>query len=537
MRKKVIYHALAILSLMWTGLANGQPFFFPDTTNYIRAADLAVYIASGKKIETAWTASYQLAAEERQQKPSSMQQNGDVVSENPGRATSNDLRGGSIMGGRSPYIGALLYAGYVLGAFWPFVLMQAVVAYLLITLTLRRFGLDQSHYVLGTTLFLSLTTSLPTYNSLLLADALAGFGILSFIILATPGRLSRAEVVFLSVVLVYSAISHLTHVVMLVSMLAALAAFRTLTWVPRPPKRAWIAGIVGLVIGLASIQITSFATQAVFGKPPQLLPVITARFIADGPGLSFIESGCDDQRFQVCRIPIGMPENAQAFLFNTDRQTGGWMIATTEQRRRMGDEDISFALAVLKHKPVEQMGMLAANTLNQLVEFQYRGLNQSCVERPDCWVSLPPNVRADLFESLSGRGLWPYQLMNAILYLVVIVSCIMLALFVPKLNKDRSEEAKVLLGWLLIGGTAMLVNAFLGGAVSESQYRYQGRLIWLVPLLAIVAALLKFKANDRRGLLDGASAQGGTSASFSGTGPQSQGNCADTKIYRNPETC
>jgi len=37
---------------------------------------------------------------------------------------------------------------------------------------------------------------------------------------------------------------------------------------------------------------------------------------------------------------------------------------------------------------------------------------------------------------------------------------------------------------------AMLVCSFFGGAVSDPQYRYQGRLIWLVPFFAAIAFCL-----------------------------------------------
>jgi hypothetical protein len=56
---KALRHALCVLALMWTGLVNGQPFFFAtDTTNYIRAADVAVYVASHHRFSTVWTDRY-----------------------------------------------------------------------------------------------------------------------------------------------------------------------------------------------------------------------------------------------------------------------------------------------------------------------------------------------------------------------------------------------------------------------------------------------------------------------------------------------
>src|SRR5206468_11919046 len=84
-------HTLCVLALMWTGLVNGQPFLFQsDTTNYVRAADAAVYIASGHRISTVWTDRYrdQLSTVAAATQPD---QNRDKAAP---PASGNDLRGG-----------------------------------------------------------------------------------------------------------------------------------------------------------------------------------------------------------------------------------------------------------------------------------------------------------------------------------------------------------------------------------------------------------------------------------------------------------
>ncbi|WP_028965320.1 A24 family peptidase [Sphingomonas phyllosphaerae] len=484
----IFRHIVCILALMWTGIVNGQPFFFPDTTNYVRAADLAVHLASGRTISTVWTARYADDLPPRQTAPSSAPTGATDNPEAKHRTSANDLKSGLVMSGRSPYIGALLYAGWVLGWFWPFVLLQAVIAYLLIIMVLRRFDLARASIITLVTLILSFTTSLPTYNSMLLADAFASFGMLSLVLLALPGRLSRWQVAFLVAVIVMSVIAHLTHLTMLAGMTGAIVLLRLVGWL-RPPPRVWYAAIGAMIVAVLAMQATTYATRIAVGRPPQLLPLLTARFYADGPGEKFIEAGCEGRRFEACRIPMGKPFDNSSWLFSVEPETGAYMLATPEQRRLMGEQDVAFATAVLRAYPVEQIGASVHDTIRQLLWIDYDALNQGCGTGPECWESLPPVVRARFMQTPSGRNAWPRDLMNGILYAAVIASLLALAVTMPILARHDRDGFVRMRNVLIITGAGMLVCCFFGGAVADPQYRYQGRLIWLPVFFGLIAVL------------------------------------------------
>jgi len=100
-----VCHLLCVVALMWTALVNGQPFFFPDTTSYIRSADLAVFLASDHRLSTAWTARYadgltpktnadaQPQAEPTPKQPTQAQPQ-------TAHSVGNDVSSGNIMAGR-----------------------------------------------------------------------------------------------------------------------------------------------------------------------------------------------------------------------------------------------------------------------------------------------------------------------------------------------------------------------------------------------------------------------------------------------------
>lgn len=486
-------HIVCLLALMWLPLANGQPFFFNDTTNYIRAADIALHLASGKTISTVWTERYEASLPDPK-----------VGHLGPGTivpatathstVTHNDISAGLIMSGRSPYIGALMYLGYLTSNFWLYVLFQAGVSYFLITLALRRFGIDSKGMIVATVFALSAFTTLPFFNGLLLADSFGAFAIIAFLLLATPGKLSRPEIAALLGVLVISVSAHLTHIVMLAAMLATVALLLVLRWRPPAPRRAWLAGIAGIVVGFASVQLTAFATEAALGKKPQLLPLLTARFIADGPGKAFIDAGCDGQRFQICRIRIGDASNATWILSSTDRATGTYLFANPEERRLLGAEDGAFAWAVFKFDPVGQTGMIIRNTFRQLLWIEYTGLNVGCFEAPYCWDSLPTTVREALKRTPSGQNAWPEGAFTVVLRAATAVSFMVLLIGMWNLARTSRDEFTVVRLWVLVTLAAMLASAAFGGAGVEPQHRYQGRLIWLLPFYAIIVVGLVRRA-------------------------------------------
>jgi hypothetical protein len=490
-------HLVCILALMWTGLVNGQAFFFSDTSNYIRAADAAAYIASGHTFTTVWTDRYRAPMAKREKLLKEGRATAAEAAENKKKVSnSNDIGAGLIMSGRSPYIGALMYIGYVLGNFWPFVLLQATIAYVLIVLSLRRFGVDTARNVMIVSLSLAAVTALPTYNSLLLADGFASFGVLAYLLIAANGRIGRWTFAFLLAVIAISVSAHLTHITMMIAMVATLALARLIGWA-RPPARAWYVGVGAIVLGLLSIQVTAIATRVAFGKEPQLLPLLTARVYMDGPGRAFVQSGCDGNRFQVCRLPIDKPYNNAGWLFATNPHLAGYMLGNAEERRRMGEEDTAFALAVLRHDPLGQIGKSALNATRQLLWIDYDGLNQGCFDQPDCWSNIPSPVRETLRNSVSGRNAWPQSVMNVVLYVGILTSLVALAIFVPMLFRRDRERAQALRVWLLVAGGAMVMCSIFGGAVADPQYRYQGRLIWMVMLFAEIALLAHRQAAAR----------------------------------------
>lgn len=478
-----LFHLACVLALAAPALINGQPFYFPDTTAYTRAADSAVYVFSGHRISTEWTDRYRRSLDED---TTAAKLRGHVS------PNVNDLGVESIMAGRSPYFGALLWLAFVLSRFWLFVFAQAAIAYALIRLALRLFGFARPTIIAGVVAALTLLTSLPFFVSLLMPDLLAAFGILGFLLLAIDsGRLRRGERWALYGLILISVVSHLIHI-MIVAMMALL--FVLWARIRRRPREhsAPLIGASALIVlaGLVSVMITSAVVERTFGSRPLMVPLLTARFLADGPGLDYVRKHCPGSGFAACayrdrpKVVVGL------FLWSLEPGKGAYMIADAEQRRALSTQDKALAWAVLRTHPVEQSGRILYNGWRQLLRFDIDTLDTKCAGKPRCWSSLPSHERATLFASPGGRGQWPEQLLAALHYLTAGLSLLLLIAWLTTDAWRGGEGVEDLVLWCVLLAFAMMLNALLGGGVSDPQPRYQARIIWLLPFVAMLAGLL-----------------------------------------------
>jgi hypothetical protein len=475
--RRLLLATLCVLLLMWPALVNRQPFYFPDTSSYVRAGDAVAHLLLGDAATTIWSPVEEAPA-------------------TPERARGNDPDAGYVMAGRSPYFGLLLWAGWVTSGFWLFVMAQALVAFWLIALALRGFGADTPRHRLLASGALGLLTPLAIYNGVLLADALAGFGIAALLVLPHAGRWERAGLVLLVLV---SACSHLTHIVMMLAVAVLLVGLALLGRVGWSAVRAPIVtASAAVLVGFLSVMATSWAVEARYGSAPQLVPLLTARITADGPGRDFIKAGCGGRRFAVCAIPYREWRSADTFLWSRDPAEGAFILADAETKARLSQEDKAFAVAVARAYPLGTLGAMAWNTVLQLVDIRTDIVDARCYVDPACLGDqFPPQVTQEMARTPAGQGAWPVRAMDAVMYAAALASLAALAVLLPQLWRRDAEAARCLALWLGVIAVAMLVNAFLGGAVSEPQSRYQARLWWLVPLVALLAAFVARRRDVR----------------------------------------
>jgi hypothetical protein len=451
---------------LWPAIYNGQPLFSVDTGAYIRGFDAGVVWLSGRT--TVWTT----WASELQARP------GEPVGSAVGDAKSLQSPG-FVIAGRSVSYGALLYLGDLLGGLWASVAIQAAAALAAVTLTLRHLKLFSWPKLIVTATTLGLVSSLPFFASFLLPDVFAGLSLLAAAnLLALGDRLNRWEQVFWFSILAAAVVFHPTHLAIVVMLLPAAVIARLLS------KKISRAGVVALAIaaGIGFASETGFAlvVERALGGQVTRPPVIMARVVADGPGAAYLREKCPQAGFVVCEFVDQLSSNSDRFLWDTSPTSGIYAPAPIEKRRELANEQYRFATAVLAYDPVGQIAAWLNDAFQQLTMV---GLSDLLIAADEAFPRLPRVYAERMAGSPVGRKAFPIAIFSALTIFAAMLSFIFVGVTLIKYWKIVSSEQKVFCFVIIFGQVS---NAFICGVLSGPHERYQARLTWLLPVVALL---------------------------------------------------
>ncbi len=457
--------AALLLLFSWPAIYNGQPFFSPDTGAYIRGFDAGVAWISGRT--TVWTTwASELGAPQ------------EAAHDFTAEEVTSFQSPAFIIAGRSVSYGALLYLGELLGGLWASITIQAAAALAAVSLTLRHLKLFSWPKLVLTAVTLGFASSLPFFTSFLLPDVFAGLALLAAAnLLALGHRLTRWEQVFWISILAAAVVFHPSHLaIVVVLLIAAIIARLFSTKISR-------AGIVALTlaagIGFASEIVFALVVEKLLGVQISRPPVVTARMIADGPGATYLYKKCPQAGLVACEFVDRLLSHSDAFLWDTSPATGIYARAPIEKRRELGNEQFRFAAGVLAYDPV---GQIAAWLNDAFLQLRMVGLSDFAATE----ISLPrlPRVHAErMARSSVWRKDFPIKIFSALTIFAAILSFMFVCVTLIGHWKDVSVEQKIFCFVILLGEAS---NALICGALSGPHERYQGRLTWLIPLVALL---------------------------------------------------
>ena len=449
-----------VVAFIWPALYNGQPFFFPDTTTYIRGADAGIQAAFGHK--SAWS----------------------VPPDAPKSVSSIDDK--TILTGRSPYYGALLYLGDLTGGFWLTVIAQACAVLGAIGLALRAARVPMWPHGRVISACIAVATTAPFFASLLMPDVFAGVAILTAaVLLSVRERLASRDYVVSFVLLVAATAFHDSHVLILFVLLSAAAAYGIVT-------RSWtnwvglLVILFALVIGILAQSVFFAAVRHVVGTAPLRPPFLMARTIEDGPGYRYIRATCPANGFKVCQFADRLPLMADDFLWKSG-PGGVFAAASPEDRRELSNEQVRFMLAVIRNDPWGQLSASVKDAAMQLTELGLTEFQYTDLEKEGFAGKIPRAHLKTLRASAAYRGSMPLRYLDAwILGCVVIAGFVVAAVLLRRVPRTPSGAPVVpIIIWTVLG---ILINAVVCGVLSGPHDRYASRVAWLLPFAALLVA-------------------------------------------------
>ncbi len=359
---------------------------------------------------------------------------------------------------------------------WPVIAVQALLLAHLLHL-LRRSLLPGTSvwWLVPVAAALAVASPLPWLVSQLMPDVFTGVLVLALALLILYGdRLCTGERIWLVALATFAIAVHQSHVLLAAALLLVLLPLRrcrlSVGWGMTP--------LILAIIGLTSVNLLAFgrASLSPFGNV-----FLLTRVIYDGPGLDALRRHCPAAGWRLCPFIGNMPALADDFLWRADGP-----VAHAGGAKLVSRDADAILTAALVAEPGTELLAFAGNSARQLVRFASGDGLQPWPETvtPVIARHFPRFENATFINSRQSAGKlavprW-LQSLHAAAGLTGISGCCALLLAAPRRDLAKAYAAVVLV--------ALLANAAITGGLSGPHDRYQSRIMWLPPLVAMLGA-------------------------------------------------
>jgi len=375
---------------------------------------------------------------------------------------------------------------YALGIFpfhwrgnpWPIIGLHALLTASMLWLVVRSVTPRRIVPVyLAITAVLAVVTSASWYASLIMPDILGPLLYLGiFLLVFARETLSRRERLVVALVACWAVASHVTHL-----MLGAMICAALLLLLARSSFRRHARGVAEVLAILVIATAAQIVLNAyLYGQPTldvRRPPYLMARVLADGPARVYLQQHCPALHWVLCDHVANLPHNDDDFLWS---DSSIWSISSPAQQQQLRREEMPLVLATIRAYPREQVARSLDNAWLQLTNFDVNDFDA------DPWVESAiddplPGASAHYALSREAHSALPEALFSNIHFWAVVLSLPVIAIMLLWRRNPR-----------LIALTAIVIptivcNAALTGILSDVDGRYQSRVVWLIPLLALLA--------------------------------------------------
>ncbi|WP_206611596.1 hypothetical protein [Falsirhodobacter deserti] len=469
----------AALLLLAYALINGVPFFYPDAFVYAHYGESG-WRMIGRAIAELWPAGQSALDIQTADLASSGRVSGTL-------AGSVQKEGWTPEAGRSVYYGLLLAIPGIFPSPWNGVILQAYCSALTVAFAWRLvMGTIGAGY-LAAMAGLGLFSTFGIFASTAMPDVWSAIAILAVaVLIAGNGRLRRLDALFLWGFILFATLAHSSHLAVVAALTALCIAGRivglgVIPW-------ATIGKLAVLIVATVSLGTGArMAMERAAGNPTLGIPFLTAHLVDGGPGMAFIREACPAAGYAVCEKADDLPVEWRTFIFGFSRPS--------EYRRQLAEEDLSFAIATLRHDPAGVLQLALQDGLRQIgmIDLATTPIRSSISESAAAEkseVSLARKIREGRLYNAS----WLYRdvsLINAALVLAGLAAIILAAT-----RPVPGRESAGLRQLLSVTLTGVLLNAVICGVLASPYDRFQARVAWLIPVIAVIA-IAAFLQNRR----------------------------------------
>ena len=415
----------------------------------------------------------------------------------------------SNMGARSPYYGIFLYTVAHRGTLWLLTAVQSFACAWVLFLLWRSMAPAAPAWTYYTMMAaLAAGSSLPWVASFAMPDIFAAVMIAAMALaLFYRQELARWETVGVIGLLGASIVFHSSHLVLALALIpVGVVLGRMLKADPGLLKR--YAGLVAgaVVIAMAASWIYAQAIHSKTGDEFRRPPFLAARVLADGPGRAYLRTSCaKGAPWVMCRFKALPLNDSDMILWSAKPENGVFNRSNYEDRVEMEKQETEFVVATLAFDPAGQLLASFGNWWTQLTNFQV----DDPLRRPlvflihDYWGKT--NL-VGLLRGVGDCGKWgercePQVQIDDLAIVDGLIAGLSLLVFLIALFQPGAlrEARRGAFSWSqptcratgagLLILAAIILNAGICGMLAGPFPRYQARVVWLLPAIAILLAL------------------------------------------------
>lgn len=430
-------HLLAALLLLWIAFANGSPLFFPDSGSYLSVSKLLGY---------PWD--------------------------------------------RPPTYGLAIAPFQLAFGLWGVVLAQALFATWLIGVVLERASGRRSPLALVVAAaLLAGASSLPWFVGQVMPDLFTGLTVLLiFLLVFAPADGPPAERLLFVLLLAVLIGFHLSHIA--IAALIIPVALMAGAWLGL--RRTALIGVTqaaaALLLAVLALSTGNWIVRDQFRPALRSESFLLARLLDAGLAGVVLDRACAERPLGLCAARPAIKRAwrpGQGYLWHEDSPREALHRAAPERTRA---EEAQIIRQTVAERPADVLRIALRDWLRQLFRgASGDGLDHSSVERE----ALPilrehfPSSAAAWVTSIQGHRQLHLLARSHDRWVALLVG--LASPFILLAARRRGDT--MLAGLTIMIVVALLANAAVCSMLSGVFGRYQARVTWLLPLLAIVAFL------------------------------------------------
>ncbi len=381
--------------------------------------------------------------------------------------------------------------------FWLPVIVQAFFTFTLIHITVKNYLIspNKKPIALVISLLLVTCTGVGLFAGKLMPDIFTGLVILAGFLLFSCRSLLVWEKIILSLVFYFGLMVHLSNLIMIILFLIVFVVYHffgfRFQW-----RKIWdklLSKKLFISLGLLSILTVPTVNVIMYDKfqfSASSHVFLMARMGESGILKRYLDTNCEDGNYKLCAYKNEIPSSATTFIWPPESilyKTGGWDSTKMEYREILGEIYSTpkywkwlitdFTMATFRQFFTFSPGVIAPH-LKFTAPY-------------DCMIWKMPHELNIYLTSKQQQNDFPID--DIVRRQLILVYCSLAVIFFilfsgMLFDKYNTFSNKGILFILLF----MLLNAFVCGALANVLDRLQGRVIWILPLVAIILVLNYF---------------------------------------------